>query len=124
MSVTFWEKQYLLLGVAPEERVTAVYMFVAEEKATPSCVWTVAEMCRVLEVSTSGYYDWRGRGPSQRDLDDRQLGFEIETVWEASGRTYGVPRMCWWLHQQGFNPSAKRVARIMRSLHIQGESGP
>ena len=29
--------------------------------------------CRVLEVSRSGYYEWRSRGPSARDVDDAQL---------------------------------------------------
>ncbi len=99
-----------------------MYTFIAEEQAE-NCVWSVTEMCRVLEVSKSGYYDWRGRGPSARDISDRQLAFEIQTIWEASGQTYGVPRMCWWLHGQGFNPSAKRVAKIMRTLDIRGVSG-
>lgn len=38
-----------------------VYAFIAEEQANNS--WTVREMCRVLDVSKSGYYDWHGRGP-------------------------------------------------------------
>lgn len=100
-----------------------MYTFIAEEQADTNCVWTVTEMCHVLEVSRSGFYDWVGRGPSKRDLSDRQLAFEIESIWEASGRTYGAPRITWWLHQQGFNPSAKRVARLMQTLDIQGESG-
>jgi hypothetical protein len=41
----------------------AIYSFIAEERASNS-VWGVAEMCRVLEVSRSGFYDWQGRGPS------------------------------------------------------------
>jgi len=103
--------------------VTAVYTFIAEEQANDDSDWTVAEMCRVLEVSRSGYYDWVDRRPSNREISDRQLAFEIETIWECSGRTYGVPRMHAWLHQQGFNPSRKRVARLMRRLGIEGESG-
>ena len=34
--------------------MTMVYTFIAEEKANPDCEWSVAEMCRVLEVSRSG----------------------------------------------------------------------
>ena len=37
----------------------AIYSFIAEEQANK--VWSVAEMCRVLEVSRSGFYDWQGR---------------------------------------------------------------
>ena len=74
----------LLLGVAPEERVTIVYTFIAEEKANPDCAWSVAEMCRVLGVSRSGFYDWESRPPSDRELTDRQLAVEIEAIWECS----------------------------------------
>jgi transposase InsO family protein len=100
-----------------------MYTFIAEEQATPSCVWTVSEMCRVLDVSRSGFYDWVNREPSKRELSDRQLKFEIEAIWEASNRTYGSPRIWRWLHNQGFNPSHKRVERLMRSLDITGECG-
>ena len=100
----------LLLGVAPEERVTAVYTFIAEEQADPACDWSLTEMCRVLEVSRSGFYDWQNRGPSQRDLDDRVLAREIELIYIASGETYGVPRMTAWLRQAGLRgqPQAGR----------------
>jgi transposase InsO family protein len=103
--------------------VTAVYSFIAEEKADPNSVWSVAEMCRVLGVSRSGFTDWETRPPSQRDLDDRQLAAEIEAVWECSGRTYGVPRVHAWLARQGFNVGRKRVARLMAANGWSGESG-
>lgn len=73
-----------------------VCTFIAEEQANETSDWTVVEMCRVLEVFRSGYYDWVDRQPSNREVSDRQLAFEIETIWECSGRTYGVPRMHAW----------------------------
>jgi transposase InsO family protein len=100
-----------------------VYTFIAEEKANPECPWSVAEMCRVLAVSRSGFYGWESRPPSQRELTDRQLTVEIEAIWECSARTYGAPRVHAWLLRQGFNPSRKRVARIMRLNGWEGESG-
>jgi transposase InsO family protein len=103
--------------------VTIVYTFIAEEQADPACDWSVTEMCRVLEVSRSGFYDWQTRGPSQRDVDDAMLAREIAAIWIASGETYGVPRMTAWLHHQSFEANHKRVARIMRELGIGGESG-
>lgn len=103
--------------------MTAVYTFIAEEQADPECDWSVTEMCTVLEVSRSGFYDWQNRGPSQRELDDRVLAREIELIWVASGETYGVPRMTRWLQLQGFEVNHKRVARIMGELGLEGESG-
>ena len=100
-----------------------MYTFIGEEKANPDCEWSVTEMCRVLEVSRSGFYDWESRPPSERELTDRMLTLEIEAIWECSGRTYGAPRVHAWLLRQGFNPSRKRVARIMRTQGFEGESG-
>lgn len=101
----------------------AVYTFIAENQADPACDWSVSEMCRTLEVSRSGFYDWQTRPPCQRELDDRVLGREIDAIYEASGRTYGVPRMTRWLVKQGFEVNHKRVARLMRQLGFEGESG-
>jgi putative transposase len=103
--------------------VTAVYTFIGEEKANPDCEWSVTEMCQVLDVSRSGFYDWVDRAPSDRELTDRMLTIEIEAIWECSARTYGAPRVHAWLLRQGFNPSCKRVARIMRAQGFEGESG-
>lgn len=103
--------------------MTAVYTFIAEEQADPACEWSLVEMCRVLEVSRSGFYDWQTRGPSRRELADRVLIREIELIYECSGQTYGVPRMTHWLRQQNFEVNHKRVARIMRELGLEGESG-
>lgn len=99
----------------------AIYSFIAEEQANQ--VWSVAEMCRVLEVSRSGFYDWHGRGPSDRELSDRQLAVEIEAIWECSDRTYGVPRVHRWLLKQGFEVGRNRVARIMAINGWEGETG-
>src|SRR5690625_1017111 len=49
-------------------------------------------MCRVLGVSRSGYYAWRGRPPSARSLSDVLLRERIEAIHKKSGGTYGRPR--------------------------------
>ena len=103
--------------------MTAVYTFIAEEQADPACEWSLIEMCRVLEVSRSGFYGWQIRPPCQRELDDRVLAREIDAIYECSGQTYGVPRMHRWLRKQGFEVNHKRVRRIMRELGFEGESG-
>jgi hypothetical protein len=103
--------------------VIAVYTFIAEEQADPNCVWSVVEMCRVLEVSRSGFYGWQSRPPCQRELDDRVLAREIDAIYHCSGQTYGVPRMHRWLRKQGYIVSKKRVRRLMGQLGFEGESG-
>jgi transposase InsO family protein len=103
--------------------VTAVYSFVAEEKADPRSGWSVAEMCRTLGVSRQGFHDWESRPPSDRQVTDRLLAAEIEAIWECSARTYGAPRVHAWLRRQGYRVSRKRVARIMRSHGWVGISG-
>jgi transposase InsO family protein len=103
--------------------VTAVYSFIAEEKADPTCAWSVAEMCRTLAVSRQGFYDWQSRPPSDHQVTDRLLAAEIEAIWECSARTYGAPRVHAWLRRQGYRTSRKRVARIMREHGWVGVSG-
>jgi putative transposase len=50
-------------------------------------------MCQGLEVSTSGYYVWRGRPPSKREMANRELTAKIKEAFEESGETYGSPRI-------------------------------
>lgn len=99
-----------------------IYSFIAEEQANHS-IWTIAEMCRVLDVSRSGFYDWHGRGPSEHEVSDRRLAIEIEAIWECSDRTYGAPRVHRWLCKQGFVVGHNRVARIMATNGWEGETG-
>lgn len=101
----------------------AIYSFIAEEQASGVNDWTVTEMCRVLEVSRSGFYDWQSRPLSNRKVTDAMLAGEIEAIWECSDRTYGAPRVQRWLRRQGFAVGRKRVARIMRANGWEGESG-
>jgi hypothetical protein len=56
-SGTSWVKQRPTSGTRPEERVMKIYSFIAEEQANNS-IWTISEMCRVLDVSRLGFYDW------------------------------------------------------------------
>ena len=103
--------------------MTAVYSFIAEEKADAVCPWSVAEMCRTLGVSRQGFYDWESRPPSDHQVTDWLLAAEIEAIWECSAHTYGAPRVHAWLRRQGYRVSRKRVARIMREHGWVGVTG-
>jgi hypothetical protein len=73
-------------------------------------------MCRVLGVSTSGYYAWRYRPPSRRAVSDGILTEVIRGIHTRSRGTYGAPRIHAELaqsHQAGCG--RKRVARYYRS---------
>lgn len=72
-------------------------------------------MCRVLEVSVSGFYAWRDRGPGSRQLQDRQIAARIRAIYTRSRRTYGSPRIRVSLRNEGIRCSRKRVARLMRT---------
>ena len=81
----------------------------------------VAVTCRVLNVSRSGYYEWRGRGPSQRDVADAYLANEIRDIHAASRATYGAPRIGFELRLgRWVRVGGKRIARLMRILGLIG----
>jgi len=78
-------------------------------------------MCKVLEVSHSGYYAWRTRPVSQREMANQKLIQQIETVFNASHRTYGSPRVFQALKFHGIACSENRVARLMRLRGIRAK---
>ena len=87
------------------------------EKANHS----VATMCRVLGVSTSGYYAWRQRKPSTRAQEDAELMERIRAVHAASRGTYGAPRIHVELRLiHGIRCSRKRVTRLVRVMGLVG----
>jgi putative transposase len=79
-------------------------------------------MGRVLGVSPSGYYAWRGRGPSARACADEALLERIRAIHERSRGTYGAPRIHAELAAEGIPVGRKRVARLMRSAGLAGVS--
>jgi putative transposase len=79
-------------------------------------------MCTHLGVSSSGYYDWRGRPASERTVANAQLSERIHEVFNASDQTYGMPRVRAQLAQDGVSVSGKRVARLMRLAGLRGVS--
>ena len=82
----------------------------------------VATMCRVLGVSPSGYYAWRKRPLAPRARADVALTAQIQVVHRESRGTYGAPRIHADLAAQGVRVGRKRVARLMRTVGLQGVS--
>ena len=85
-------------------------------------MFSIRAMCRVLEVSTSGYYAWRRRLISVRTREDEALRRRIQTIHACSRRTYGSPRIHAELKDEGTAIGRKRVARLMRESGLVGVS--
>jgi len=84
--------------------------------------YPVSTMCRLLEVSTSGYYAWRSRGRSRRALSDAWLIETISQIHSWSNGTYGAPRIHSELRDRGVHVGRKRVARLMKEAGLEGVS--
>lgn len=74
----------------------------------------VTRLCQMLKVSPSGYYAWRQRPVSEREMANQALVKRIKTVYNDSGETYGSPRVYRELKATGVACSENRVARLMR----------
>ena len=77
-------------------------------------------MCRLLKVSSSGYYDWRIRQPSNRAQDNSRLLRRIHSLHSESDGVFGSPRMYDELRYMGETCSLNRVARLMQSAGLAG----
>ena len=81
----------------------------------------VIRMCEVLEVSSSGYYAWRGRPPSKREMANQELTVEIKKAFDASDEIYGSPRIYQVMRKLGLMCSENRVARLMRGADLRAK---
>jgi putative transposase len=86
------------------------FQLVDAEKAN----YPVEILCRVLEISRSGYYAWRRRPQSERAKEDARLVVEIVAAHNKSKRRYGSPRVQRSLAKKGIRVGKKRVERLMR----------
>ncbi|WP_428846074.1 IS3 family transposase [Magnetospirillum sulfuroxidans] len=82
-----------------------------DEKKADLCI---ARKCALFGVSVSGFYAWKGRKPSRRQLDDMVLLAHIRSQFSLSHETYGSPRMVVELQEDGIDVGRHRVARLMR----------
>jgi putative transposase len=91
---------------------------VSENQAT----YPIATMCRLLGVSSSGYYAWAKRKPSRRAQADAIVLSHIRRAHAASHGTYGAPRIHVDLRASGIRVGRKRVARLMAAAGLIGVS--
>jgi putative transposase len=86
------------------------YQFIDDQRDD----FPVTRMCQVLAVSPSGYYAWRKRPASAREMANQELYQQIEAVYHENQGVYGSPRIYQELKAQGVACSENRIARLMR----------
>ena len=82
----------------------------------------VRRLCRLLEVSPSGYYQWCDRKPGPRALANERLLQQVRKAFEQNRQTYGSPRITRLLQRAQISCSEKRVARLMRTHQLRAKS--
>ena len=95
------------------------YQFIKEEREH----FSLSALCRAMQVERSGFYAWRKRPKSARQIQDETLAERIKAVHHDSRQTYGSPRIFAELKEAGIPCSQKRIARLMR-LHRISALGP
>lgn len=82
--------------------------------------YPVSMLCELLEVSTSGYHEWRVREPSQRQRANERLVSQIRVLHAESFGSYGSPRIHAALQRSGQPVGRERVRRLMQKNSIVG----
>ena len=81
--------------------------------------YPIAAMCRVLDVSESGYHAWRNRPPSKRARENARLELEIRAAHERTRQTYGPERLQADLADNGVQAGISRIKRIRKKLGLR-----
>ena len=115
-----------------------VYEFIDAEYATRPAAPAITRMCRWLEVSKSGYYEWRSRPESATAKRREELKLLIQKAFDDSDGTYGYRRIWSQLARWGVRAGLELVRALMRELGLvacqprpwrpattqQGQAGP
>jgi transposase InsO family protein len=81
--------------------------------------YPLSVLCRVLEVSRSGYYAWRTRRPSKRAQENARLEVAIQAAHMRTRQTYGPERLQAELREDGFPAGIGRIKRLRKKLRIR-----
>ena len=90
------------------------YQFVYTYRST----FRVKKMCRVFDISRSGYYGWKGQKASKRQKENEHLLDHVKIAFTLSRRTYGSPRITAELKSQGLICGENRIAGLMKKNGI------
>ena len=86
-------------------------------------VWPIVVQCRVLEVSASGYHQYRARGEEPEQplgrIRDMALLVHIRAVFAEMKGAYGWPRLWRELAARGVHAGKERVRKLMKANGLQ-----
>ena len=94
------------------------FEFIDAEYAAGPPAPGITQMCAWLEVSRSGFYEWRSRPESATAKRQEKLKRLIQAVFDDSDGTYGYRRVAAQLARQGIVAGLELVRRLMRSLGL------
>lgn len=84
-------------------------------------LFPIEKMCKVLQVSSSGYYKWKNKPISNRTLKKNELKKRITSIYFASKQRYGSPRITFELNALGYKISRISVAKYMKELGLRSK---
>ena len=93
------------------------YGFMKEQEA----LYPIRSLCKVMSVSSSGYYDWLQDNISAREQSNRLLDAKVSEIFMLHKQRYGSPRITRALKQQGIKCSHTRVERRMQALSLRAK---
>ncbi len=96
----------------------SVAAFISSQRTEHGVPHTVS--CRALGLSEPWFYKWHRRGPTTRERRRAELAEKIREIFDASGGTYGSPRVTQDLHAAGWRVSENTVAKLMAALGLAG----
>jgi putative transposase len=94
------------------------YAWIREQHAE----FAVRSVCRILEVSRSGYDEWLGRPPSAQTDAAQQVEAKVQQYFAQGRGTYGTRRIKHLLAQEGLQVSRRRIGRILAQAGLRGKT--
>jgi len=95
-----------------------MYEFIDAEYAASDDAPTITRMCAWLEVSKSGFYEWKSRLESETSKRQRELSLVIRRIFDDSDSTYGYRRIAAHLARQGTAAGPELVRKLMRQMGL------
>src|SRR5215470_15218281 len=84
--------------------------------------FSISSLCRTLEVSRSGYYEWRSRPPRAQTDADQEVRDKIQRYFAQGRGTYGTRRLKHLLAQEGQRVSRRRIGRVLAQAGLRGKT--
>jgi len=81
----------------------------------------VAKLCKILEVSRSGYYAWKNRPKSAREIENEAIVEQIKEIHIKKRRTCGALKMTAEIRRSGKLVNHKRIERLMKQEGIRSK---